>query len=361
MLNSRERLKAILSLEVPDRMGVFEHFWKETIPDYWTKEGYPAGVEPREYFDLDIRSVEGSWFSVAPFHGQDETVEETDEWRVSKGPFGSTLKHWKHKSGTPEHIAYDCSSREVWEKTYKPRVTEFDPERVDIEKVRASYATLMSGDKFVVFSQLMHLEIMRAMLGDVVMLQSLLLAPAWIHDICSTYTRLFIQTYEYLFREVGLPDGAFMYEDLGFSNGPYMSEKTYREVLMPHHRELFGLFHDHGLPVLLHSCGDVRKLVPAMIDAGMNCLQPMEAKAGCNVLELADLYRGRISFMGNIDVTKLNTNDRDVIRAEIESKLRPLRERRVPYVFHSDHSIPPDIRFDSYQFALELFRENAAY
>jgi len=193
------------------------------------------------------------------------------------------------------------------------------------------------------------------------MLQSLLLEPEWIHDICRTFTRMHIRAYDYMFREAGLPDGIFLYEDLGFRNGPYMSAKTYREVLFPHHRELFGFFKDHGLPIILHSCGDVRKLVPALIEAGINCLQPMEAKAGCNVVELGELYGDRIAFMGNIDVTKLNTNNRGIIRSEIEGKLSVLRQRKLKYVFHSDHSIPPDVRFESYKFALEVYREFAEY
>jgi len=193
------------------------------------------------------------------------------------------------------------------------------------------------------------------------MLESLLLEPEWIHDILSTFTRLYVNTYDYIIREVGLPDGFWLYDDLGFRNGPFMGPETYRAVMMPHHKALFDYWHAHGLPVLLHACGDVRKLVGGFIEAGINCLQPMEAKAGCNVLELSELYGDRISFMGNIDVTKLNTNNRRIIRREIEGKLKTLRKRRVPYVFHSDHSIPPDVRLKTYKFALQLFRENAEY
>ena len=140
-----------------------------------------------------------------------------------------------------------------------------------------------------------------------------------------------------------------------------MSEDTYRSTLMPYHARIFSFFHDNGLPVIFHTCGDVRKLVEAVSEAGIDCLQPMEAKAGCDVLELSKKFAGELSFMGNIDVTRLNTNDRDVIRDEVVTKVDTLRERRVPYVFHSDHSIPPDVRLESYQYALELFREHGSY
>jgi hypothetical protein len=34
---------------------------------------------------------------------------------------------------------------------------------------------------------------------------------------------------------------------------------------------------------------------------------------------------------------------------------------RIPYFFHSDHSVPPNVTLESYQFALELFRNEWEY
>jgi len=360
-MTSRERIRAILARQVPDRMGLFEHMWPETIRDYWVHEGYPEGVAPIEHFGWDIEGVGGTWFDLSPIRGQDETVQETDQWRAARNSWGATLKHWKHKSGTPEHLAYDCDSRAVWERDFKPRVDHWEPDRVDIESVRRQCAAARATGRFVVFNHLGHFEVLRALIGNVCMLESLLLEPDWIHDILSTFTRLYVSGFDYIIREVGLPDGFFLYDDLGFRNGPFMSPRTYRQMLLPYHKALMDFVHDHGLPVIWHSCGDVRKLVPGMIEAGIDCLQPMEAKAGNDVLEYAALYGDRISFMGNINVMALRTNDREAVRREIVPKLRALRERRVPYVFHSDHSIPPDVRLATYRFALELYRENAAY
>jgi uroporphyrinogen decarboxylase len=167
--------------------------------------------------------------------------------------------------------------------------------------------------------------------------------------------------YALLFAEAGLPDGIFAYDDLAFRNGPFFSPQVGRELLLPYLQEIVGFFHDYGLPVILHTCGDVRKLVPMILEAGFDCLQPMEAKAGCNVVEFAETYGSQIAYMGNIDVTVLNTNDRARVREEIVGKLEALKRLRVPYIFHSDHSIPPDIRMATYQYALELFREHGTY
>ena len=110
--------------------------------------------------------------------------------------------------------------------------------------------------------------------------------------------------------------------------------------------------------MILHSCGDVRRALPSILEAGFDCLQPMEAKANMNVLELAKEYSGKIAFMGNIDVTVLNTNNKAAVKQEIEYKLKALKKLKAPYVFHSDHSIPPDVRFETYKYALEVYKAN---
>jgi uroporphyrinogen-III decarboxylase len=87
----------------------------------------------------------------------------------------------------------------------------------------------------------------------------------------------------------------------------------------------------------------------------------MEAKAGNDVVQFANEYGDQLSYMGNIDVTVLNTNDRQRVREEIVRKLEAMRQMRIPYIFHSDHSIPPDVRYDTYCYALELLREYGDY
>ena len=117
----------------------------------------------------------------------------------------------------------------------------------------------------------------------------------------------------------------------------------------------------HGIKAHLHSCGDIRKAVPQVLEAGFDCLQPMEAKAGCDVLEFAREYGDRLAYMGNINVVQLSTNDPVRVQEEIEPKLRELKRMRIPYVFHSDHSIPPNIDLKTYQHALSVFREHCRY
>ena len=358
-MNSRERITMLLNKQIPDRMGLFEHFWGETIRDYWVNEGYPEGEAPGDYFDLDLQGA-GGWLSTVPFPEVSEVVEETDEWQVTRDGRGAILKKWKNKSGTPQHIGFTVTSPETWAEFREP-LLELDRSRYDAAKTREGLAVAREKGKFAFYGNMLFVELLRATLGDLVWLPALLIETEWIHDFNSVYLEFFKTHYTALFEEAGLPDGMFIYEDVGYTNGLWCSPQTMRKLFLPYYTELVGFFKDYGLPVILHTCGDVRQAVPIIIAAGLDCLQAMEAKAGNDVLEFARQYGDQISYMGNIDVTVLNTNDRDKVREEVVGKIEALTKMRIPYIFQSDHSIPPDVRFETYCYALELLREHGNY
>ncbi len=357
---SRERLLALLAGEIPDRMGLFEHFWPETLNTEWTAQGLPAGTDPVIHFNYDMRIV-GGWFESQPFPSQSEVVEETDEWQVVRDGRGAKLKYWKGKSGTPEHIGFEVDSPEVWAR-YREPLLAFDPARLgDLTGIAAALENTRAEGRAALYGNLFVFELLRGTLGDVNFLPALLEEPDWIDDFCTVYLNMYRRYYEHLFQTAGKPDAMFVYEDLGYSNGLFCSPATLAARIMPYERELVGFFHDHGIPVILHSCGDVRQAVPLIIEAGFDCIQPLEAKAGCDVVQMAQQYAGQICFMGNINVVQLETNDKQAVEDEVLGKVRWLRDHRVPYILHSDHSIPPRIRLDTYTYALQLFSENNRY
>ena len=359
-MNSREVVTALLNKQIPERMGIFEHFWPETIGENWSKQGYPEGGAPEDHFGYDIRFCAG-WIDSEPFRGIGHVVEETDEWRVWKDGRGASLKYWKHKSGTPEHIDFECITPEVW-KRYREPLLSVDRTRIgDLEAAKKSLADTRANGHYAMYGSLFVFELMRATLGDQNFLPALLDDPEWIKDFCQVHLDFYRNHLEIQFREAGVPDGFFIYEDYGYKNGLFCSPATMAELVMPYEKALVTFLKDYGIQVILHSCGDIRKAMPLIIDAGFDCIQPMEAKAGCNVIEMARTYGTSIAYMGNIDVVALTTNDRQVVENEVLPKVRAMKEMRIPYFFHSDHSIPPNVSLETYNYALELFRRECAY
>jgi uroporphyrinogen decarboxylase len=89
----------------------------------------------------------------------------------------------------------------------------------------------------------------------------------------------------------------------------------------------------------------------------MDCLQAMEVKAGMDVVRLAETFAGRLSFFGGIDVRALIANDRKQIDAEIERKIPAVLRQGCGYILHSDHSIPPEVDYETLCYFFKRGRE----
>jgi hypothetical protein len=87
----------------------------------------------------------------------------------------------------------------------------------------------------------------------------------------------------------------------------------------------------------------------------------MEAKAGCDVLKIAREHQNALVLIGGFDERILETNDRSLIYREIRDLLETMKEIGTPYVFGSDHTISPIVRYDTYLFALDTYREFMMY
>lgn len=231
-----------------------------------------------------------------------ELVEETDAWEVKRNGAGAALKYWKHKSGTPEHIDFVMTTREVWERDYRSQLLELDPARLKIDEMRKKYAEAHDAGMWTHFGHMFIWELMRQSMGDVTMYESLVLDPAWVHDYNQVYTEFFKKHFAYAFEQVAVPDGVWIYEDLGYKNGLFASPKVLREVIFPYYKELVAFFHSYDLPVVLHTCGSTAEAMPLILDAGFDAVNPMERKALNNdPFVFADKYGDQIAFIGGLD------------------------------------------------------------
>ena len=96
------------------------------------------------------------------------------------------------------------------------------------------------------------------------------------------------------------------------------------------------------------------------IEAGFECLQPLEAKASMDVRKLCPAYGDRMAFFGNIDVMVMGSNDRQKVEHEVRSKLAAGMATN-GYAYHSDHSVPPTCSWATYQFIVDLLNQYGIY
>ena len=286
-----------------------------------------------------------------PLIGFSEIVEETEDWEVRRNGAGGLHKYWKHKSGTPEHVGFHMTTREIWERDYRPHVVEFDPARIDVPQLRKNFMEAHDAGRWTHFGHMFIWEHMRQSMGDVTLYESLILDPDWIHDFNRVYTDLYKQIFAYIFENVGKPDGIWIYEDLGYKNGLFASPKVLGELIFPYFAELVDFLHGYDLPVVLHTCGSIHQALPMIVDAGFDALNPMERKAeGNDPYAFAEQYGDKLAFIGGLDARVFETNDREIIRREVAAYMEGMKARGAGLVFASDHSISTLVRYDTYQY-----------
>lgn len=349
-LTSIERMQNILQRKPVDRIGLFEHFWSDT-QKVWTEQGH---IQPGEiladHFGFDMEAF-SPFNVVADLDFVPEVLEETEETILTRDGNGAVLRHHKLHDATPEHIDFLVKDRTQWEETIKPMLKP-ERRRINFAKYREVKERARRAERFFAWSGVNVFEIMKDVAGHVYMLMGMALDPEWVKDMALTYAQLTVDLQEILFAEEGWPDGIWYYEDMGFKQHPFMSPGMYRELVQPAHALSVGYAKANHMPVIMHSCGYVEPLLPGMIEAGIDCLQVIEVKAGMDLLKLYKDFGDRLSFMGGIDVRVLYTNDRDQIDAELEAKI-PIVMQNNGYALHSDHSIPNTVNYESYRYFID--------
>jgi uroporphyrinogen decarboxylase len=281
----------------------------------------------------------------------EQVIEETDETVLKRDGNGALLRRHKLHDSTPEHVDFLVKDRRGWEEHIKPRLVA-DRRRIDFAAYRQAKNEAAERQRFFCWSGVNIFELMHPVSGHQYMLMGMALDPEWVCDMADTYSRLTVELQEILFAEEGYPDGIWFYEDMGYKQHPFMSPRMYREIIQPAHTRTIAWAHSKNLPVIMHSCGYVEPLLPGMLQAGIDCLQVIEVKAGMDLLRLYQNYGDRLSFMGGIDVRVLYNNDRREIDAELEAKI-PVVKGHYGYVLHSDHSIPNNVHPDTYRYFIQ--------
>jgi uroporphyrinogen decarboxylase len=369
-LTSKERVARCLARRPHDRVPLFDWFWAESEEEFvgqigdaniWcgihdAKRGRHDKITLWEYFDFDLMQV--AWPDQRLRLVPPTILEESGDWVLQRDGNEAVLRWWKHKMGTPEHVSFGINTPEKWAQV-KALLTA-SRERVRWDEFWPRYRRAQEAKRFICFAGVEIIESVKDTLGHELMCKAMIKQPEWIHDVFATYTQFEIDMLRLVEAEGMGCDGAFIYADIAYKNGPFMSPKHYREFVYPYHKRFFDEFHRRGMPVIMHSDGDIRPLLPHFIDAGVDMINPLESRAGMDVRELAPQYGDRLGFCGNIDVTVLATNDRERIRAELHSKLSAAMKYR-GYMYHSDHSIPPGVTLETYRWLLDEVRRVGTY
>ena len=179
--------------------------------------------------------------------------------------------------------------------------------------------------------------------------------PELIHDILQTLSDTAFQVLELATRKISV-DVLSVHEDMAGKSGPLIGPEMIREFLSPYYRRIWNLLRERGARIFdQDSDGDMTPVIDAFMEAGVNCMHPMEPAAGMDIVKVREKYGTRLSFYGGIDKHVLRGTKED-IRRELEYKVPPMLKTG-GCVLALDHRVTNGTPLENYRYYIDTVWE----
>jgi uroporphyrinogen decarboxylase len=135
-------------------------------------------------------------------------------------------------------------------------------------------------------------------------------------------------------------------DDLGTQSGPQMSTRMYRKLIKPYQQQVWQFIKARsGLPIFLHCCGGIYPLIPDLIEAGIDILNPVQISAvGMDPVRLkAEFGRDLVFWGGGADTQHILPEGTP---AEVTDHVRRQIDILAPgggFVFNQVHNVQANV------------------
>ena len=289
-MTGRQRVRAIIGGAAADRTG----FWlgqplDATWPALHRHFGTANAEELRRKVGDDLRWISPQWFASTYAHGG-TSLE-------------SIYRFPKKSHGDPGPFANTESVQEVHDFPWPKAVNLDFTETIGLLKA-AGPAYRASGFWTCFYHNVMD------MFGMENYLVKMYENPAVVHAVTDRICQYYYDANEAFFAVAGdEADAYFFGNDFGTQLDCIISPELFDAFVMPWFKKFTAQGHRWGKQVILHSCGSIYRVIDRLIDAKVDCLHPLQARAAnMNAEHLAAHFKGRIAFLGGVDTQDLLVN-----------------------------------------------------
>ena len=149
--------------------------------------------------------------------------------------------------------------------------------------------------------------------------------------------------------------GGYFGDDYGAQRAMLFSPRLWRRLIKPQLAKLFAVFVDAGLPVILHSDGDIKAILPDLVEIGLTTLNPVQPE----VLDHAWLqreYGTKLSFYGGVSTQGvMPSGSAEEVRAATIACARALAPEGTGLVLGASHRMQSDIPPRNVEAMLDAF------
>lgn len=156
----------------------------------------------------------------------------------------------------------------------------------------------------------------------------------------------------------GLIDIVLTGDDFGSQNGLLVSPDMWRCFLGDGFEKFNKLIHDAGAKTMHHTCGSVEKIIPDMIDRGLDILQSLQPEAaGMNIAGLKEKHGRRLSFHGGISIQQaMPFGTPQDVEKEV-AKMAELFRNDGGYIFCTSHNIQADTPIENVRALIDAYKK----
>jgi uroporphyrinogen decarboxylase len=327
--------------------------WDETI-ERWEAEGMPKDVNQNEYFNAKpLWAGVGVNLDLYPAF-EEETLEETEEYRIFRDGSGVVQQDWKHKSCIPHYIDFKLRTPRDWPE-FKKRLQPH-PDRIP-KDLDGRIAEAEKAGLPLVVSTASMMGWIRNWMGVVNMSYLMCEAPDCYADMVNTIADLVCWGIDQAVPRLNMkPDIGFGWEDICGKNGPLVSPTIFDSCVAPGYLRVRSKLEEYGIHFLgIDSDGNVAPLLKNWLDAGVNVQFPIEIGTWhADPMALRKQYGKELRIIGGINKLELEKG-RAAIDAEIERRLPLMKDGG--YVPLPDHLITPGTPLEDYKYYLTRIRE----
>jgi uroporphyrinogen decarboxylase len=185
--------------------------------------------------------------------------------------------------------------------------------------------------------------------------------PKKAHAFLDQMVEFHLASLEHYLKAVGpYVDVVGFSDDLGMQNGPQISPRMYREFFKPRHQRMWRRVKEiANVKVMLHSCGSIRAMLPELIDAGLDIVNPVQISAkGMEAEGLKRDFGTQMVFWGGgCDTQQILPNGSpDEIRSHVKQQVRLLAPGG-GYIFNQVHNIQAGTPPENIKIMFEAARE----
>ena len=309
-MNSKERFNSVCEHQIPDRFPI--DYLACSKVDSSLKQHFSVQTEDEllsvlgcDFYYLSFRDISQNE-SFLPFYKGPE-LELTETTRTC--PFG--IRYWRgaydSKFAVDEVFQGPLENAVGPEDIFKhrwPDLDWFDLDPVQAECEQHKNRVIIGGMWTGILGDSYR------MLGFQNFLTNMALKPQLIKTLVDRMTEFYLELNDRVFSILkGNIDIWFFGNDYATQNGLLFSLEMFEDFFLENTKQLTELAKSHGLKVMAHSCGAISELLPLLIEAGVDIIDPVQTTAtGMDPTSLKKRYGEKIVFHGGIDTQQVLPN-----------------------------------------------------